>query len=541
MLKVVIADDERMICLLIASLLDWKKYGFEIAGLAYNGVEALELIEKHRPDVVISDIRMPGLDGLELIRKTKEAGIHSEFVMISGFKQFEYAQNAMKYGVKYYLLKPIEEEKLLEIVQEIKAQILTVREQEDYTSHLEAEIQETRDIMRKRFLTSMIYLESPAQASENLQMSEDRNEVNKKYRTNFKEGFYRAVFVKVDTNEEESVDSIIAEIEKRMRILEEVCEEQIMAETHSGVIALCNYQSGREEELPETIERLYEDIKEYAEQFEGFSVVVGVGEKQSDFFRSNLCIRSAIDAIKYRIRFNDRGLIYAENYSFEKYNLEDIMDASMKNEYLSRIESGNIESVIDYLHNFIRKIRYGSDELSPVYYFDALATYVNILMDYCKKKDYYRTEFGELLKQWNIRMDNVKSEKMLFDITAEFIRMILENIAREKEERDAKPVRILKQYIEDHYMQDLSLSRMAEMVGMNASYVSSMFKRETGMTYSEYLFQCRVKQASRLLAETDRSIGEIAETCGYQDARYFSRQFTKLVGLKPSEYRKLYS
>lgn len=125
MLKVVIVDDEKMICSLISQLLDWEELGAKIVGMAYTGTEALEMIQEQRPDIIISDIRMPGYDGLELIKRTKEAGIESEFVMISGFKQFEYAQNAMKYGVKYYLLKPIEEDKLTEIIKESKLLVET--------------------------------------------------------------------------------------------------------------------------------------------------------------------------------------------------------------------------------------------------------------------------------------------------------------------------------------------------------------------------------------------------------------------------------
>src|SRR5699024_11112786 len=108
------------------------------------------------PDIVISDIRMPGYDGLELIKRIKEAGIEAEFVMISGFKQFEYAQNAMKYGVKYYLLKPIEEEKLLEIIQEIKETIQKKKAHDIYEKELKLEVKEARDKMKKRFLTSIL-------------------------------------------------------------------------------------------------------------------------------------------------------------------------------------------------------------------------------------------------------------------------------------------------------------------------------------------------------------------------------------------------
>ena len=101
MLKVLITDDEQMICNLIANILDWEDMGFQIIGMANTGTDAFDIIQKEKPDVVISDIRMPGYDGIQLIQKTAEAGIQAVFVMISGYKQFEYAQNAMKYGVKY--------------------------------------------------------------------------------------------------------------------------------------------------------------------------------------------------------------------------------------------------------------------------------------------------------------------------------------------------------------------------------------------------------------------------------------------------------
>lgn len=142
MLKVVIADDEKMICSLISQLLDWKALDIEIVGMAYTGIDAFEMIITKEPDIVISDIRMPGYDGLELIKRIKEAGIEAEFVMISGFKQFEYAQNAMKYGVKYYLLKPIEEEKLLEIIQEIKETIQKKKAHDIYEKELKLEVKE---------------------------------------------------------------------------------------------------------------------------------------------------------------------------------------------------------------------------------------------------------------------------------------------------------------------------------------------------------------------------------------------------------------
>lgn len=537
MLKVLIADDEKMICSLISQLLDWNALGYEIVGMAYTGVDAYEMIRKEQPDVIISDIRMPGYDGIELIKRTKEAGIEAEFVMISGFKQFEYAQNAMKYGVKYYLLKPIEEDKLQEIAEEIKDSILSRKQHDHYRNQLELEIQETRDKMKKRFLTSMLFGEHESRKIA------DCNSINQEYSTSFKEGVFQAVFIKVDTDggEEESIGSMIEKLEKYTDILGDVCEEHITTEMHSGIITLVNYKFEQEALVRKKIEEMYEEIKKYIDRFEGFSVVLGVGRKMDHFLESNLCLQTAIDAIKYRIRISNTNIIYLENYQFEPYDIDKIVTEGKKQAYLSKVVSGDIRGAQECLAATLREIRYSGGSYSPILFFDILIAYVDLLTDYCKQQDLYSEEYERNLKKWNVSTDNIRSEKMLLAVTEDLIRETLEYAAEEKKSKDIKPIREIKKYIEENYMEEISLGQLAELVDMNASYLSSVFKKETGMTYSEYLILCRVKQASRLLVETNLSIGEIAHQSGYQDARYFSKQFSKQVGLKPSEYRKLYS
>ena len=274
MLKVVIADDEKMICSLISQLLDWKALDIEIVGMAYTGIDAFEMIITKEPDIVISDIRMPGYDGLELIKRIKEAGIEVEFVMISGFKQFEYAQNAMKYGVKYYLLKPIEEEKLLEIIQEIKETIQKKKAHDIYEKELKLEVKEARDKMKKRFLTSIL-----SQQNFETEGTADHQIINTEYNTSFKEGIFQAVFVKLDTEKEveDGNNSIIDKIEKKVTLLEEVCEEYITTRVHSGIIVLMNYQVDQEIVIKQKIEELYDDIKRDVDKFKEFFVFLGVG------------------------------------------------------------------------------------------------------------------------------------------------------------------------------------------------------------------------------------------------------------------------
>ncbi len=119
-MKVVVADDERRVCALIVALIDWDGLGLQNVGTAYDGLEAFEVIKREKPDLVITDIRMPGLDGLELISKAKALYPDLQFIIISGHKQFDYAQSAIKYGVGEYLLKPIKKQELNQTLQRMK-------------------------------------------------------------------------------------------------------------------------------------------------------------------------------------------------------------------------------------------------------------------------------------------------------------------------------------------------------------------------------------------------------------------------------------
>ena len=119
MLKLIIADDERIIRETISTIIDWKQYNIELVGLCQNGLEAYDIILDETPDIVLTDIRMPGMDGLELIRRISETDLNTQFIILSGYGEFEFAKTAMKYGVRHYLLKPCNELQILEVIQEI--------------------------------------------------------------------------------------------------------------------------------------------------------------------------------------------------------------------------------------------------------------------------------------------------------------------------------------------------------------------------------------------------------------------------------------
>lgn len=534
MLKVLITDDEQMICNLIANILDWEDMGFQIIGMANTGTDAFDIIQKEKPDVVISDIRMPGYDGIQLIQKTAEAGIQAVFVMISGYKQFEYAQNAMKYGVKYYLLKPISEEKLRETMMEIGRELDVKQQKIVEERHLRRQVQEARDKMKRRFLTTVL----AANEKDNLESDISRNAVNAEYNTEFKDGEYRAVFVKVDIRGAvgKSAEYLQDKIEQYVEKFGKDFSESISTYTHSGIVVLFNYKNEDEEEIKRKIEELWTDLDDYVKNFEGFSVVIGVSEATGQFKETRKCIVESMDAVKYRIKNPESKILYYDEFDYQRRPVGTIITPVKRQNYLAKIESGSAEDAAACIDEAVRMIRYEITNYSPVMLYDTLIYYVDLLNKTLDKAQKEKME--EYFEQWNERIDNERTELKLTEATKAYVTKVIQYVQEEKKDKDIRPVREVKTYLEENYHQEISLNDLADIVSLNASYLSALFKKETGMTYTEYVMFCRLEKAKELLADTGKSIAEIADAVGYHDTRHFSKLFTRNIGLKPSEYRK---
>lgn len=155
-MKIVIADDEKKICLLLRNLIDWDSIGMEIVGEANNGMDALQLLIAERPDIVILDIRMPGMDGLELLQKIREMDESIKVILISGHKHFEYAHTALRYGVENYLLKPISGEELMNNLQMVKNKILQESGEVKRRMVMEERLVESVEKVRRNFLADLV-------------------------------------------------------------------------------------------------------------------------------------------------------------------------------------------------------------------------------------------------------------------------------------------------------------------------------------------------------------------------------------------------
>lgn len=297
LLKVVIADDEKRVCLLIQKIIDWESLGYEVAAIANSGTEAYNLIEQYNPDVVITDIRMPGFDGVELIKHTKEQGHHPEFIIISGYKHFEYAHDALKLGVEHYLLKPIDKDELTASLIKIKENYEKLNLKKSEQKDIEQQLQMNKEKIREHFISSIIN-------NEELFNNVDLSSINSQLQIDFRKGIFQSLFLKIDAKRENtaSISEILKMIkDKSEEFLNQQNFEYISRAANSGLIVILNYPENISSKIIQVYRSLFDEVQKTILKFEDYLLTIGIGVPVTEIKYTSFSIKTAVDAIKCRI------------------------------------------------------------------------------------------------------------------------------------------------------------------------------------------------------------------------------------------------
>lgn len=536
-MKVVIADDEIRICKLIEKLIDWDGLGIKIIGQVSNGIDAFNIIISEKPDIVITDIRMPGLDGLELIKKVREADIKTSFIIISGYKQFEYAQNAVRYGVEDYLLKPINRDELYNIIVKLRNRYIENTEKVEDEEKLKIRLANSIEKLRKQFLATLLNNYDKFSS-----MSLDQ--INKEYQFEFAEGCFQIIAFKLDKknlgnihdNYEELILDKLSSMVKNG--LNDSCKEIELIKWNSRVVCLLNYTHEVASIMINYYKRVFEKLQNYLEISEYFHVTMGIGSVENNFNNIGQSINTALNCIKCRVVLGMDRIIDLSKYSFTSINIQDVITSEKEKEFMHFIEGFDKDGLKEWIYDVFNKITIKLQK-DPLLLFKACSRIVNIFFATMKMLNIESEEFtsDKILK----KIDECRNPKEIQQYIFEFINEYVDVFIWSKKMQENKPIRLAKQYVMENYMNSISLEDVADIVHLNPIYFSVMFKKEVGINFVDFLINYRLEIAKKLLKEDKYNISQVAYMVGYKDAKYFSKLFAKVVGIKPSEYKKLYS
>ena len=531
-IKVFLVEDEVIIRSGVKKSINWEQEGYEFVGEASDGELAYPMILKEKPDILITDIRMPFMDGLELSRLVKKELPDIKILILSGYDEFEYAKKAIKIGVTEYLLKPISAAKLTEVLNAVAETIRQENEEKNLLETYFAEMRENTERDKMRLFEKLLMGD--------LSMGEIL-EAGERFGMNLGASCYKIVLFKILANLEnhvyaEQMVDACSSVEQAASMMEGVYVFQRGVE---GWAFLLTAQD--EKSMEESAKILYQNLKHAMKNYTQVEYFGGIGSTVPRIRSLKQSFREADRA--FAARFVEEANQIISQKEFEKSQMEEglkmqgVVQIGKSREMLQKfLSNGTREEVKAFSDAYISRIEEENIRSTMVRQYVVIDVCI-VILSFCERissANRLQEEAEELQKM----MQKIHS---LSEIKKYVVRLLNEAIElrdAESGRRYSDLIAAAKKEIENHYMtEEISLNTVAISVGMSPSYFSSIFSKEAGKTFVEYLTEVRIEKAKEFLMCSSMKTSEIGYEVGYKDPHYFSYIFKKVQGCSPKEYR----
>lgn len=531
MLKVFLAEDEFIIREGIKNNIDWQAYGYEFCGEASDGELAFPLIQKTRPDILITDIKMPFVDGLALSRLVKKELPETEIIILSGYEEFDYAKEAIQIGVARYLLKPINGETLLQEIDSVAEIILGKQKEKEIREKYQKEMEENslRDQMDlfQHLVTGDCSMEELLSVADKLDLK-------------IMAPWYSIVLLKIQSmkHDYEEYSGSIVVVDERIAKLAEPEHVLVFDRALEGRAFL--FKADSEEELLAYQKEYLGDVKEVLSGYANLRYFGGIGTPVNRLREIPASFEDASHAFAHRYLVAEscildssllmqEGAAEQEDFRISAVNPEQIDRAKMQ-EFL---RTGDLDEVIYFVDEFFGKLDGGAMKSRIFRQYITMDAYFSIA-DFLKGLGLQKDEIEAPDQDSSILQD----EKSAMDYIVRIMNKAL--VLREKRasSRYEDVVSEVIHYIEDNYAQEeLSLNLLASHVNFSPNHLSMIFSQQTGQTLIRYLTDYRMNRAKELLRCSSKKSSVISMEVGYKDPHYFSYLFKKTQGMTPTQYR----
>jgi two-component system response regulator YesN len=518
--KVFFVEDEIVTREGIRDNVDWKGHGFEFCGEASDGELALPLLQTVKPDVLITDIRMPFMDGLQLSQIVRDRMPATKIIILSGHDEFEYAQKAIKLGVSEYLLKPVSVQDLHNVLQKVASELEQERGEQQALQRLRDQVEENRAALRERFLLKLVTgVASSTEAIEKSQM----------LGIDFVAQCYLVVVIRIEPlNSSEPIDYQKCQAVQQL-VLDIVANNPDVFLLRKDIDELVLVLKGSSpENLHEERDLLLARIKPAVAQMQS-SLAVGSGPPQNRI--TDIC-RSFIDATD-DLQAVTSGRRAGLNSGFDNARLLRVNKSAVE-DYL---RFGAVEGFSAFFETFIRPL--GENALRSSVARDYILT--DIVLTTARFVDQLGGNVAQVIPELdNIEtvLPRVETVEQLEEQAREVLVGALVFRDRRGHHQHAGVIKQAQEYIDRYHMDpNMALNGVAAQVSLSPCHFSAVFSQETGQTFKAYLTEIRIKKAKELLRTTTMKAFEISYQVGYNDPHYFSHVFRKHTGLTPIEFR----
>lgn len=523
-----LVDDEEAVREAIARKLAWEEIGFQVVAMAENGEDALEKAELYAPDVVMSDISMPFMDGLTFCHRLRESMPGTRIVFFSGYDEFEYAKEAIRLEAEEYILKPIDAAELEEVFCRIKKSLDEELDRRRNVDRLKRYYQESLPVLRDQFLIGLL----EGRISDMDRMKRYIEE----YELRLEAAFYMVGVILTDNQKEQGDDASLLAVSLKQLVDEQLAKKtEFYSVNYLGtivVIALLHDTASAQKFIA-----LMNQNCRLARKMLGQDTVAGIGKMYGQLSHIRDSYEEAKEAAAYRILLDANQAIYIQDVEPENavypFNEDDMI-----RDIIREIKIGTAEKLTENITVLMERLKESTISTSQL---QLLVTEIRIeLIRLIRNYKLQPEECGSILEQ------DMTGEIGRFSSLDELGEWLQEQCGRirsaiHKERTDTAKLLTDKalDFVAEHYAEsDLSIDRVCGHLGVSAAYFYSLFKKETGMSFVAYLTQTRMEKAVHLLDTTQEKSYVIAGMVGYEEPNYFSYVFKKHYGISPSKYRQ---
>lgn len=510
MYKVLIVDDERIIREGIANVIEWEQHKLILAGTAKDGIEAYEMINNINPDIVITDIIMPGMNGLDLIAKVSEEYKDITFVILSGHGEFNYASKAMAFGVKHYILKPCDENTIIPVLEKV---IQEKNEKENFLESINYNLKKVIPQVKEQFLREFV-----------MEGKYSSYEIDYfLHLFDIKEDKFKLIVLKIDGEcdllEKFALRNIACEVIGENRV-------NLSSIVENNIVVLINTIDLEE------LSALFTRIKETF--FRHFRAVISIAvSNENSFINIQEMYTEVQECLKYEFYLGEGSIITNEDVKFK--DTDEVSEFKIDYDAIAvAIKTGDIESIDLKIKSFFEIV-------------DKKKLEIEIAKTYCIELFLViiRQQNLEEIREYSKGIWKIETMHTLNQIY-EYIKAEAAKISQSNYEKTNKNYGIIindvvKCIEENIDNENLSLTWIAkEVLFMNENYLGKLFYKQTNEKFSQYVMRKRMEKAKELFLNYDYKIYEVAEKTGFGDnTQYFSQVFKKYTGNTPSDYKKL--
>lgn len=528
MIKLLLIDDEIELIEGLKETINWQEYGIEIIDEAYNGVRALEIIENLRPDIMLVDIRMPKMDGMELLEELNKRKIKIKSIVLSGYDDFYYAQKALKYEAVDYLLKPCRKEEILKSILKAKSLIEEEESKEGILENYKEQLKDNLPILKDNLLKNLIRGKA---------LNKDKF-FSKAYIYGINLDFTNisSALIHIDglnnlykEYKDEEIESLLIGISEVTKSNLNIHFKNEVFQVDEGIAIIYSSPSNLDYYLS-----IFNTFKNDISEKLKITVTIGVGNPVDSPFLLYKSFSNAISSLDAKFYLGNNMVIPYRDISSEDEN-KISYPGKEEREIINSINTGNKKHLNVSIEEFFNKL--SSDNIPSKIYLEINSLFlVNSVYKFCIDRNLNLNNFFQDGFSYYDKIKSCETRNELKETIENIFLNIIDNI----ETYNNKNILVKEavEYIKRNYSKDINLESLSKEIFITPGYLSILFKKELDVNFIEFLHKYRIEKAKELLENKLYKNYEVALKVGFKDDKYFSQLFKRYTGITPKEYRE---